>query len=139
VTAETTDTSHPLEEHRRNFRRLNMSLAGLPLLATGWTFYGTSSNVQRFHGLEHFFGSTKLPLPKLTMTVYDHNAKVIILLILLALSCVAATLRERERWETLLLNIAGVVLPLVWWGFHTAMFYDATISILGGIGSRVGP
>jgi hypothetical protein len=114
-------------------------LAGLALLATGWTIYGTACNVRRFQGLEQFFGYTKLLVPKLTMFVYDRNLEVNLIPVALAPFCGAATFKQRERRETLLLNMAGVVLPLLWWVFHTAMFYDAAVSILEGVGSRFHP
>jgi hypothetical protein len=113
---------------------LNRVLAGLTILATGWTIYGTSTNINRFLAITDSWGSAKMPVHS-TFPIERHAA-VAAVLVTLCVTCLYRAYRKPDQRSTIYLNVAGIVVPLLWWILQTTMFYISVSSVLSGIRSH---
>jgi len=110
---------------------VNRVLAGLTILATGWTIYGTSTNINRYVALAGSWGSVKIPVA--STFPFERHVAVTVVLVTLCVTCLYRTYRNPERRSTIYLNVAGIVVPLLWWIFQTTVFYISVSSILSGM------
>ena len=112
-------------------RSVNRVLAGLTIIATGWAIYGTSTNINRYLALAGTWGSVKIPVD--STFPFERHAAVAAVLVTLCVTCLYRTCRKPDRRSTIYLNVAGIVVPLLWWIFQTTVFYVSVSSILSGI------
>jgi hypothetical protein len=122
--------SHSDVSQSSEFKNVNRVLAGLAVLAAGWTLYGTSCNVTRFVGLYEAFARAKVSLPGLALLAVEHQAAFVLIVLVIAATCAVATVNIPERRSTVYLNVAGITVPLVWWVIQTTAFYITSADIL---------
>jgi hypothetical protein len=120
----------PDSAQRVNIKSANRVLLVLALLAAGWTLYGTALNVNQFRALIEVFGAVKIMLPGLALLALEQRIAFDIIVGVIAGTCVFMTGRDPERLRTLFANVAGIILPLVWWVLQTTTFYMASAVVL---------
>jgi len=109
-------------------QRVNRVLMVVAILSLGWSMYGTVRNMQRYWELQMSMGGrigSPSPVPP-----YERYAAVFLLLATLGGTCLYRTRRAPDRPATVYLNVAGIVVPLLWWIFHTTAFYISVSSLL---------
>jgi hypothetical protein len=111
-------------------KSFNRVLAALATLSTGWTIYGTSSNVNQFLSLEEVFRSTKVMLPGLTVLAIEQQQALAAVMFTLCAVCLYETYRRGEKRRTSYLNLGGILVPLLWWILQTTSFFITESVIL---------
>ena len=112
------------------FKSVNRVLAILVFLAAGWTLMGTHFNLSRLERLEGIFRGVKVQLPGLAILSLQHWMAFDVVLVVIAGTCGYATFRVPDRRKTVFLNVAGIVLPLLWWVLQTICLYAGTSAMV---------
>ncbi len=119
----TEEVIQPAGGQSSDLRFVNRVLAGLAILSTGWSIYGTFSNVNRFRSLENVFRGVKIPLPGLALLALEYQQALAAVLFTVCASCLYETYRRPEQRRTSYLNMIGILLPLLWWILQTTTFF----------------
>jgi hypothetical protein len=124
------DSIPPDSAGQSKIKSANRVLLGLALLAAGWTLYGTTANVSRFWGLTEVFKQVRVPLPGLAVLALEQGIAIDVIVVVIAGTCVFMTFRDPQRIRTIFANVAGIVLPLIWWLLQTSVFYISSAVVL---------
>ena len=122
------------EAERRGYTAgLNVGLVTVAVVSAAAAAWRSFLDVPRF---EQVFRQVKVPVPGLTLLVFQTHLVVAAILFVGALTCIWLTRKRSRERSTIIMNSILFGTSLLWLAIVTASIYLPFMSVLEGIGGR---